>query len=605
MRHRLLGSTILAALGLAFARDAHAQTASGFSLNRYEPSERGSEWFSQDTLDLRGHLRPAIGVTGDFGYKPLVIYNSDGSERSAIVETQLFAHVGASIVLLDRIRFGLNLPIALSQSGAGGTASGVTYTPAEKTSLGDVRVGGDVRILGRYGEAFTLAGGVQVFIPSGDRAQYTSDGKVRVTPRLQAAGDIDMFAYALRLGLAYRGLNESFAGSSLGTEFTFGASAGVRVLDKKLLLGPEIFGSTVVVDGESFNKQATPFELIFGGHYSFGDYRLGAGVGPGLSRGFGTPQVRALLSFEWAPAFEEPKGPGDRDGDGILDNADACPDEKGIKSDDPKTNGCPEKKVDADDDKDGIPNAQDACPTVAGVKTSDPKTNGCPSDKDGDGIYDTDDACVDVKGVKTEDPKTNGCPPDKDGDGIYDADDACPDVKGVKDADPKKNGCPPDTDGDAILDSEDACPNTPGPKNADPKKNGCPAVAIEAGQIKILQQVKFKTDSAVILKESDEILTAVAKIMADHPEIKVIRVEGHTDNKGSKAHNKDLSAKRAASVVTWLTTKGKVDKKRLKSAGFGDERPIDTNDTDAGRQNNRRVEFHIEGNESGKVEEKK
>ncbi len=116
--------------------------------------------------------------------------------------------------------------------------------------------------------------------------------------------------------------------------------------------------------------------------------------------------------------------------------------------------------------------------------------------------------------------------------------------------------------------------------------------------------MKFKTNSAEILKESDEILGAVAKILKDHPEITGIRVEGHTDNKGSKAYNKDLSAKRAASVVTWLTTKGKIDKKRLKSAGFGDERPIDTNDTDPGRQNNRRVEFHIEGNASGKVEEK-
>ena len=600
---RLRVSAAVTALGCLLAFEAHAQTASGFALNRYEPSERGSEWFAQDTLDFRGNLRPAVGVTADYGHKPLVIYGADGTERSAIVKSQLFAHVGASLVLIDRVRFGLNVPIALSQSGTGGTVAGTTYTPADKTTLGDVRLAGDVRIVGKYGDPFTFAGGLQVYIPSGDRDQYTGDGKVRVTPRLQIAGDIDVFAYAARLGIAYRGLNEPFGGSSLGTEFTFGASAGVRLLDKKLLLGPEIYGSTVVVDGEAFNKKATPFELIIGGHYSFGDFRVGAGVGPGLTRGFGTPQVRALLSLEWAPAYEEAKGPGDRDGDGVLDPQDACPDVKGIKTDDPATNGCPAKVEPKDDDKDGIVNEQDACPTVPGVKSDDPKKNGCPPDKDGDGIYDADDACPDLKGVKTEDPKTNGCPPDKDGDGIYDEQDACPDVKGVKSDDPKKNGCPPDTDGDGIIDPEDACPNTAGPKNEDPKKNGCPAVAIESGQIKILQQVKFKTDSAVILKESDEILNAVAKILKDHPEITLIRVEGHTDNKGSKAHNKDLSAKRAASVVTWLTTKGKIDKKRLKSAGFGDEKPIDTNDTDAGRQNNRRVEFHIEGNASGKISE--
>ncbi len=588
----------LSALGLMLSVGHANAQQQGFALNRYEPAERGSEWFAQDTLDLRGHLRPAVGVTGDFGYKPLVIYNADGSERTAVVERQLFAHVGASLVLFDMVRFGVNIPVAVSQAGSGGTVGGTTYTPADKAAIGDIRVGGDVKLVGKYGEAFTLALGVQAFIPSGNRDQYTGDGKVRIAPRLQFAGDVDMFAYAARIGLNYRGLNETFGNSSTGTELSFGASAGLRVADKKLVIGPEIYGTTVLVDGHAFEKTATPFELVFGGHYTAGDFRFGLGVGPGLTRGFGAPKVRALLSLEWAPAFEEPKAPGDRDGDGITDDKDQCPDVKG----EPPT-GCPKKEEPKDRDKDGILDEKDACPDVPGIKTDDPKTNGCP-DKDGDGIMDSVDACPDLKGVKTEDPKTNGCPPDKDGDGIFDADDACPDVKGVKSEDPKKNGCPPDTDGDGIIDPEDACPDTPGPKNEDPKKNGCPAAAIVAGQIKILQQVKFKTNSAEILKESDEILTAVATIMKDHPEITVIRVEGHTDNKGNKAYNKDLSKKRAASVVKWLVTKGKIDAKRLKSDGFGDEKPIDTNDTDPGRQNNRRVEFHIEGNASGKVEEK-
>ncbi len=86
----------LSALGLLFSVGHARAQQQGFALNRYEPAERGSEWFAQDTLDLRGHLRPAVGVTGDFGYKPLVIYNADGSERTAVVERQLFAHVGAT-----------------------------------------------------------------------------------------------------------------------------------------------------------------------------------------------------------------------------------------------------------------------------------------------------------------------------------------------------------------------------------------------------------------------------------------------------------------------------------------------------------------------------
>ncbi len=195
--------------------------------------------------------------------------------------------------------------------------------------------------------------------------------------------------------------------------------------------------------------------------------------------------------------------------------------------------------------------------------------------------------------MKTDDPMTNGCPPDKDKDGVYDTDDACPDVPGVKTNDPKTNGCPPDRDGDGILDMDDACPDIAGPRDGDPKKNGCPAARIEGGQIKITEQVKFKTNSAEILSESDGILNAVAQILKDHPEIKKLEVQGHTDNKGAPAYNKSLSDRRAASVAKWLTTKGKVEKSRLSSHGFGLEQPIDTNATEEGRANNRRVEFHI------------
>jgi outer membrane protein OmpA-like peptidoglycan-associated protein len=229
---------------------------------------------------------------------------------------------------------------------------------------------------------------------------------------------------------------------------------------------------------------------------------------------------------------------------------------------------------------------------VKGVASDDPKKNGCPPDRDGDGIVDDKDACPDVKGVASDDPKKNGCPADRDEDGIADDVDACPDVKGVASDDPKRNGCPPDRDGDGILDDQDACPDVAGPPNADPKKNGCPKVAVMQGQIRIFEQVKFKTASAEILKESDEILDAVAKTLKDHPEIKHVRVEGHTDNQGNAAYNKGLSQRRAESVMAALVKRG-IDRKRLEAKGWGQEKPVDSNANEPGRQNNRRVEFHI------------
>jgi hypothetical protein len=155
---------------------------------------------------------------------------------------------------------------------------------------------------------------------------------------------------------------------------------------------------------------------------------------------------QASISVE---AIEE----ADRDGDGVGDEDDACPDEVGSGT----ANGCP------DWDRDGIPDADDACPDEVGL----PEGEGCPvpseGDGDGDGILDEVDACLDEPGP----PRGGGCP-DADGDGVGDREDACPDEAGP----PERDGClvPGDRDTDGILDGEDDCPGMPGL----PEHAGCP-----------------------------------------------------------------------------------------------------------------------------------
>jgi outer membrane protein OmpA-like peptidoglycan-associated protein len=133
----------------------------------------------------------------------------------------------------------------------------------------------------------------------------------------------------------------------------------------------------------------------------------------------------------------------------------------------------------------------------------------------------------------------------------------------------------------------------PGPKSDDPKTSGCPRVFIKDAQIQILEQPKFDFGKAAIKSESDSLLAEVAKVMNDHPEIKRVTVEGHTDSVGSSQVNQILSQHRAEAVAKWLADHG-VAKERLLAQGMGKERPIMPNDTDAGRAANRRVEFHIE-----------
>src|SRR5258708_6714379 len=85
------------AVSMAWGGAARAQ-AQGFALDRFDPSERGSDWFVLDSLDLRGHKRPAAGLVLEYAYLPLAVYNADGSLRSKLVQDSLVLHPGASIV---------------------------------------------------------------------------------------------------------------------------------------------------------------------------------------------------------------------------------------------------------------------------------------------------------------------------------------------------------------------------------------------------------------------------------------------------------------------------------------------------------------------------
>ncbi|MCL2822529.1 MAG: OmpA family protein [Polyangiaceae bacterium] len=260
--------------------------------------------------------------------------------------------------------------------------------------------------------------------------------------------------------------------------------------------------------------------------------------------------------------------------------------------------GLPAYPADGDEDGDGILDYEDACPWEPGVPSEDPRKHGCPQirDRDGDGISDNDDACPDEPGPANDDPSKHGCPnePDRDGDGIPDAEDACPDKPGPANSDRRKHGCPPpsDRDGDGIPDAEDACPDEAGPPNSDPRKHGCPKAVVTGSDIVIMERIDFDTNKSTIRPESERTLSEIFRLLQSNPDIAMMRVDAHSDNRGSAALNLRLTQERAASVVHWLTCRG-VDPKRLSSAGFGGDRPIDTNSTDQGRANNRRVEFRV------------
>ena len=229
-----------------------------------------------------------------------------------------------------------------------------------------------------------------------------------------------------------------------------------------------------------------------------------------------------------------------------------------------------------DRDGDGVLDVDDKCPDVAGLAN----LQGCP-DRDGDGIADGDDKCPDVAGTA----KYEGCPiPDTDGDGINDELDKCPTVAGVA----RYQGCPiPDGDGDGVNDEEDKCPTRPGTA----ANQGCPEIAKEVVD-KINYAAKnifFSTGSAKLLAKSYKSLNDVAGLMTADESL-MLDIDGHTDDVGTNENNHTLSHDRAASVRAYLISKG-VGESRMISTGYGEEKPVADNKTAAGRSKNRRVEM--------------
>jgi outer membrane protein OmpA-like peptidoglycan-associated protein len=571
---------------------SNAVRAQGLPLDRFDPAPAGDRMFGVPSPFVAGHLVPYAALLLDYAHDPLVLRTADGHALGSVVSSQLFLHANATLALWNRLAINLDVPFALVQAGDSPTVQGQSFPSPGNAQVGDLRGAFRVRILGDYDDVFQLGVGAYVWLPTGPSDAYVGSGSVRGMPQVIVGGRGDRIVWSFAAGPDFRG-TQTFAGVTQGSEIHVGAGLGFLLLDnRRLQIGPETYGAFTVVRGDKPNdalQRASNVEVLLDARYRVvDDVEVGLGVGPGLTAGIGTPDFRGVLMAAYTPEMKKPT-PGDRDGDGIADDKDACPDVKGVPDADPTKNGCP-----PDRDGDGIPDADDACPDVKGVADRDPKKNGCPPDRDGDGIVDDKDACPDEPGPPNEDPKKNGCPlpKDTDGDGIPDAQDACPTVKGVPDPDPKKNGCPPDRDHDGIPDGEDACPDQAGPRNPDPKINGCPTVHVTATEIIITEQVQFDTDRATIKPASDPLLDKVAEVFKGHEEIARVEVEGHTDNKGSAVHNKTLSQRRAEAVLQALVKRG-IAAKRLVAKGYGQEVPIADNNTEDGRQQNRRVQFKI------------
>jgi outer membrane protein OmpA-like peptidoglycan-associated protein len=307
--------------------------------------------------------------------------------------------------------------------------------------------------------------------------------------------------------------------------------------------------------------------------------------------------------------------PADTDGDGILDIRDECPDTpKGALVD--RHSGCPwdvdldgvmegldkcpdtpsgwpvdEKGCPVDSDGDAVPDGADKCADTP--KGAIVNADGCPTDSDRDKIFDGLDRCPDTPEGALVDPvdsPTAGCPHDTDNDGVVDGVDTCPLTPTGATVDEK--GCPKDSDGDRVLDGIDQCPDTPKTMKLD--KEGCPRVRLDREEPQVLQNVKFHR-GIELYPGADAWIALLVDAMNYWTDV-TVEVGLYTDKSGTPQGNRAIAQRRAEVVKEWLVQHG-IESKRIVLKGYGAVNFIADNETEEGRETNRRVEVkRLSGN---------
>jgi len=641
MMRRIGWVVVLASLlvlpGLAQAQVTSATLHSGgMDLHLFRPAIDSKGHLSVNGTDILGHRDFSFGLVLDagFGILPFRGFVDDSSVRpldadrtDRIVSQAFTGTLHFNYGLFNRVVVGLQLPIVVMNGSAievPGEYNIDTRAPRGLAyqGIGAITIHAKARILRAERDPIGLAAILRVQLPTGDPGQFASDPGLALWPSLVAEyRPVRRVRFSLELG--YRlvigdgttfsvdgrtdpdPMNSSATGAVLtdpGTPLTyndmltFGFGMSFRVADSLDLVG-EIYGSQIASEfgtGGALSLEALLGLKIFVQQNSYLTISGGLGIPVG---GFQSADYRAVLGFIFEPSI------GDRDGDGYKDDVDQCPDEPedfdGFSDED----GCP----DPDNDRDGILDVDDECPMVPEDRDGDADEDGCPEgnegDRDGDGILDAVDQCPDDPEDRDGFQDEEGCPdPDNDSDGILDTDDLCPNDPEDADGFQDQDGCPdPDNDNDRILDVNDSCPNDPETYNGTEDEDGCPdrgSVVIEDNSLIILDKIYFETDSAVIQSRSFPIIDAVAATLNGNPQITLIEVQGHADERGDDNYNIRLTHDRAASVVEALVQRG-VARERLRSAGYGERCPVNPQHNQTAWEANRRVEFKIIATQDG------
>ena len=377
--------------GLAVPAIARAQTLPSLDASTWRPSPDPDASLVLEPAVTAGPWMWNVGAWAQYAQDPVVFRNRGGQSLRAVAHYVGVDFTG-SLGLGDRVSLGFDFPVVFWQNGdAPLPANFVTDGTVATTAIGDAAVLGKVTLLSndrqgvRSGFGLAALGGVS--LPTGARTSFLGDGAVGGSLRLLAEYAVGIGAARMELGYAARWSQRTWPegtvdGSTYGNAIPWAVGFVIR---------PKIFAPVidsgdrqlweVAAHGWLPGGPVAPFahgagplspaliavdDRIALGHDRDSWLLLGAELG--LDKAVGVPTVRGVVAFQWAPRNH------DRDGDGVSDDQDQCPDLPEDRDGIQDADGCPED----DADSDGILDRDDACPLVAGVPSSDPKKNGCP-----------------------------------------------------------------------------------------------------------------------------------------------------------------------------------------------------------------------------------
>lgn len=635
----LVATCVFTIGSLASAQQQSVPSDTSFNIQLFKPAPGPLNFFNIESPELGDDMTPSVGLMLMYERRPFSIYNcsadnecSDEQEATDAqgnplgtihaIDNLMTMDILGAFNFLKYFQAGLALPLTVLQTGEGfnhvyDNASGNNWLePGEEYTTvfapGDLRIHVKGRFLGDdRKDGLTLGVSANLTLPlfewigygqeeeDDNNYGYGGDAFLSGTaPRLLLGYRIGKFRTAVNVGMYWR-KKVKILNAEVGHLIEFGAGFGYAVI-KEVELIAEIYGNKTINSADFTDTEASSLLAMAGAQIRLSDFTIHAGGGGGLISGLGVPQFQFLLGLGWAPMKEAEKEQVgnvlDPDMDGIENAYDKCPDQPEDLDEFEDEDGCPE----FDNDQDGVLDGYDSCVNEPEDKDGFRDDDGCPDlDHDEDGVLEPTDKCPEKAEDFDEFEDEDGCPEDdNDKDGLMDPDDFCPNDAEDKDGYEDDDGCPePDNDGDGVPDTADKCPDQPETLNGVKDDDGCPdrgktLVVITENQIELKEMIQFKKNSDEIRGDkSFEILDIVTNILKGNTKLRV-SIEGHTDNKGKASYNRELSKKRADSVKRYLVGKGIADD-RLETAGWGPDKPIESNKTRKGRAANRRVEFNI------------